>query len=186
MEKIAKGFGVKLFVCVFVVAGFLGVSWAAEPVKKSDEGKVLLVKKADLIVEKIEIKKVAQDPAIITPGKDVKVRYKVEIKVTVKNKAIGANAASTENSLTGEGRSRGSGGAFKVLVEWSDNPPAGFNFLGEAGVTALAPGASKMVFFEQWLPKGTERKYRVTVDHLNWIEEWDEKNNVNSAGYIAR
>ena len=53
-----------------------------------------IVKKADLIVEKIEFKKLAQDPAIVRPGVPTKVKYKVEIKVTVKNKAIGVNAAS--------------------------------------------------------------------------------------------
>ena len=38
--------------------------------------------KADLIVEKIEIKKVAQDPPYVRVGTPTKVKYKVEIKVT--------------------------------------------------------------------------------------------------------
>lgn len=130
-----------------------------------------IAKKADLIVEKIEFKKLAQDPAIVRPGVPTKVKYKVEIKVTVKNKVIGPKAASA--------------GAFKVLVEWSDNPPAGFNYLAEGGVASLAPGASKTLTFEQWVFKGTARKYRATADNLNSVDEWDEKNNVNSAGYVA-
>ena len=124
--------------------------------------------KADLIVEKIEIKKIAQDPAIVRVGTPTKVKYKVEIKVTVKNKAVGVAA-----------------GAFKVLLEWSDNPPAGYNYLSEGGVAALAAGASKTLTFEQWVPKGVARKYRATADHLTWIAESDETNNVNSAGYVA-
>jgi hypothetical protein len=146
----------------------------------------IVKKKADLIVQKIEITKVGQDPAIVRPGKPTKVRHKVEIKVTVKNNATGLNAASTAASLTAEGSRVGSGGAFKVLVEWSDNPPAGFNYLAEGGVTALAPGASKTLTFVQWVPKGTSRKYRATADHLNWIAEWNEGNNVDTAGYVAR
>ena len=157
----------------------------AEDIKKIQPVDMALKKKADLIVENITIKKVAQDPAIVRPGTPTKIKYKVEIKVTVKNKAVGPTAASTADSLTAEGRRLATRGAFKVLLEWSDNPPAGFNYLSEGGVTVLAPGASTTLTFEQWVAKGVNRKYRATADHLDWIAEWDETNNVNSAGYMA-
>jgi hypothetical protein len=157
----------------------------AQDIKKIQPADLALKKKADLIVESITIKKIAQEPAIVKPGVPGKIRNKVEIKVTVKNKAVGVTAASTADSLTAEGIRLRTGGAFKVLVEWSDNPPAGFNYLSEGGVTALAPGASSVLTFEQWVPKGVNRKYRATADYLNWIAEWDETNNVNSAGYIS-
>jgi hypothetical protein len=169
---------------ILVLLCFACVALAADT-KKIEPTELILKKKADLIVETITIKKVAQDPAIVRPGTPTKVKYKVEIKVTVKNKAVGLTAASTADSLSAEGRRLATRGAFKVLLEWSDNPPAGFNYLSEGGVTVLAPGASTTLTFEQWVPKGTARKYRATADHLGWIAEWDETNNVNSAGYIA-
>lgn len=169
---------------VMVVFCFAFAALAAD-MKKIEPTELALKKKADLIVDTITIKKIAQDPAIVRPGTPTKVKYKVEIKVTVKNKAVGPTAASTADSLTAEGRRLATRGAFKVLLEWSDNPPAGFNYLSEGGVTVLAPGASTTLTFEQWVPKGTARKYRATADHLGWIAEWDETNNVNSAGYVA-
>jgi len=166
MKKGIKKQYVAMVFSVLILLCFTGVSLAADVPAVTP-----IVKKADLIVEKIEFKKLAQDPAIVRPGVPTKVKYKVEIKVTVKNKAIGDNAASA--------------GAFKVLLEWSDNPPAGFNYLAEGGVAALAPGTSKALTFEQWVPKGTARKYKATADNLKSVVEWDETNNVNSAGYVA-
>lgn len=159
---------------------------AGPATKLEPSGTVMLAKKADLVVDKIIIQKIAQDPAIIPPGKPVKVRYQVQINVTVKNSAMGPKSASTADSLTAEGRARHCAGASKLLLEWTEDPTMGFNRLGEAGIIALAPGASKTVSFTQWVPKGAVRKYRATADHLNWIAEWDKGNNINSAGYIAR
>ena len=175
------------FLAVFLFTSFAVASDKKPATKPKPTGTVMLAKKADLVVDKITIKKIAQDPAIIPPGKLVKVRYKVQIDVTVKNKAFGIQAASTADSLTAEGRARHCGGASKLLLEWTEDPTVGFNRLGEAGIIALAPGASKTVSFTQWVPKGAARKYRATADHLNWIAEWHEgDDNINSAGYIAR
>lgn len=187
MDKAAKIFVVKVIVCMFVSLCFAGISMAQEP-KKLGPGEIRkIVKKPDLIVENIQIRKIAQDPRIIKPGitPTVKVRHKVQIIVRVKNKG-GIESTSTAHSLTAEGRTRRCGGAFKILVEWSDNPLAGFNYLGEAGISALNAGASRTSSFTQWVPFGAARKYRATVDHLEWIDEWDERNNIGSAGYIAR
>lgn len=175
---------------LFAVVCFVGVSFAEDFNKpRLDESRIMLAKKADLIVENIKLTKIDQKPRLTMPGtgKEIKnIKHKVQITVKVKNNAIGPQAASTENSLTAEGRRRGCGGAFKVLVEWTDDPTRGFNYLAEGGATSLAPGASKTLSFSQWVNQGTNRKYRVTVDHLNWINEWNEGNNVSSAGYMAR
>ena len=187
MDKAAKIFIVKVIVCMFVSLCFARISMAQETKKFRPEETRKIVKKADLIVENIQIRKIAQDPRIVKPGitPEVKVRHKVQITVTVKNKG-GINSTSTAHSLTAGGRKRRCGGAFKILVEWSDNPLAGFNYLGEAGISALDAGASKTSFFTQWVRFGAARKYRVTADHLDWISEWDERNNIGSAAYIAR
>lgn len=176
MKRISKIMLGNVILSVFVIFCFASVSLAAEA--PSPAGTVALAKKPDLIVENISFLKITDEPT----------RVQVEISVTVKNQnKLPAQCASTAASLTAEGRARACAGAFKVLLEWSDNPPAGFNRLGEAGMTALNCGESKTVKFTQWVAKGTSRKYKATADNLNWINEWgDDTNNINSAGYIAR
>ena len=173
MKSISKTMVVNAIVSVLVICCFALVAFAIEAPK----GTVALPKKPDLIIENISFKKIADETK----------RVQVEISVTVKNQIkLPARCASTSASLTLEGKARACAGAFKVLLEWSDNPPAGFNRLGEAGMTALNCGESKTVKFTQWVTKGVSRKYKATADNLNWINEWDEGNNINSAGYIAR
>jgi hypothetical protein len=174
MKRISKIMFGNVILSVFVIFCFASVALAIEA---PSPGTAVIAKKPDLIVENISFSKITDEPT----------RVQVEISVTVKNQIkLPAQCASTAASLTAEGRARACAGAFKVLLEWSDNPPAGFNRLGEAGMTALNCGESKTVKFTQWVAKGTSRKYRATADHLNWINEWDEGNNINSAGYIAR
>ena len=138
--------------------------------------RMMLPKKPDLIISNISTRVVQREPR----------RQKVEIKVTVKNNAIGPRGASTAASLTSAGKARHCAGASKLLLEWTTNPTAGFNYLGEAGVVALSPGASRTCTFFQWVPAGSFRKYRAQADHLNWIAEWNEGNNFLSAGFMAR
>ena len=124
----------------------------------------------DLVVEKITIKKVSSDAK----------RHTVKIYVTVKN-----NGGPTSRSLTAEGRARSCGGASKALVEWTENPTKGFNYLCESGIPALTGGTCQTFFCTDTIPTGNDRKYRATADHLNWISESNEGNNVNAAGYMA-
>jgi hypothetical protein len=90
-------------------------------------------------------------------------------------------------------RIRGTGtGAFKVKVEWTENPTAGYNLLAIGGVTNLPYDDSTVVInnaktlsFTHTVPIGKSYKYRVTADYLNQVEEADETNNIRSAGYTA-
>jgi hypothetical protein len=171
MKRMSK---INPILALLVIFCFASVAYAADAPLK---GPAPLPKKPDLIVENISFLKLIDEPT----------RVQVEISVTVKNQIkLPGQCASTSASLTAEGTARACAGAFKVLLEWSDNPTAGFNRLGEAGMTALNCGDSKTVKFKQWVAKGTSRKYRATADNLNWINEWDEVNNINSAGYTAR
>ena len=80
-------------------------------------------------------------------------------------------------------------GAFKVLIEWTEDPAAGFNRLGEAGVTNLANSAvsrrlaTATLYFSHTVPRGKAYKYRITADHTNMVDERDETNNIYNAGY---
>jgi subtilase family serine protease len=181
----------KVFYLIFIfsislVFLFGGLSFAIEknmksptemPVEKApaqkDTSKMMLKKlEPDLIVERIEINNFSTDAD----------SRHVKVTVYIKNQGI----ASTSSSLTAEGISRGSGGAFKAQVDWSDNPTTGWNRLCESGVTALSAGATSNFFCNDDVPKGTARKFRATVDILNWIDESNETNNVNSAGFVSR
>ena len=183
-KKTFKIFFIGFTIISFVVVVSLLAQKKQEKVKPT--APLQLTKKADLIIEKIQIEKIAQDPAIIPHDRKVKIRYKVKISITVKNKVLPTSGASTADSLTPDGVTAHCGGASKLLLEWTEDPTSGFHRLGEAGISALAPGASKTVSLTQWVPKGAIRKYRATADHLNWIREYSETNNIKSAGYVAR
>ncbi len=133
-----------------------------------------LANKADLVIDKILVEKVAQDPPNATP-----LKIKLRITFLVRNNGL----VSTANSLTPEGKIRGSNGHFKVLVEGLNYPTGTYNQLSTAGFLALDAGQSKSAYFEEWVPAGASRKYRVTTDNLNWIEESSEGNNTMTAGY---
>ncbi len=96
-------------------------------------------------------------------------------------------------------------GPFKVLAEWVDlDPSTGewgdpevmlhgpFARLGEAGVASLSSGspASAAVplaarTFEDYVPSGHLRQYRIVADPADSVAESDERNNVRGVRYRA-
>ncbi len=83
-------------------------------------------------------------------------------------------------------------GPFKIKVEWTEDPTAGFTLLGTSGILNLVNDPSvasvrgETRTFEHSVPRGKAYKYRVTADYMNQVAEANEANNVNSAGYVAR
>jgi hypothetical protein len=168
-----KAFLVTVICCLTVC---IGISMAIEkkpiaPVEQTPSGVQQVYLMPDLIIEKITIETLSSDAK----------RHNVKIHVKVKNKG-----GPTSRSLTAEGTARSCAGASKALVEWTENPTKGFNYLCESGISPLAGGASQTFFCTDTVPTGHNRKYRATADHLDWIRESNEGNNVNSAGYVAR
>ncbi len=183
-----------VFLVWFMVSGFLiPLAWAGSPGGMKVSPEVLKNKKIpppqvqklkriafkpDLVVDGISAEIVDRDPRNTTTE-----RVKVRVTVRVKNRVINS---STADSLTQEGRNRRCGGSFKVLLEWSDNPPAGYNYMCHAGVTALGGGQTDSFYCEQWFPYGASLKFKATVDYLNFIDESDENNNTKVHAYWAR
>ncbi len=121
--------------------------------------------KPDIVIHNLTVAKVAENP----DGS-----HRVKITVVLRN-------SSTFTNCTGP---------FKVLVEWTQDPTAGFTYLREAGVAKLCfdtasivPAKPVTLFFEDVVPARQFKKYRVTADHLNQVDESNETNNVNSIGY---
>jgi subtilase family serine protease len=139
--------------------------------KQKYKPEVLRIVKPDLVVERIDINNFSSDAD----------SRQVKVTVYIKNQGT----ASTSSSLTADGTARGSGGACKARIDWTDNPAAGWNRLCEAGVSSLAAGATMNFFCNDDVPKGTARKFRATVDTLDWISELNETNNVHSAGFVS-
>jgi hypothetical protein len=83
-------------------------------------------------------------------------------------------------------------GPFKIQVEWTEDPAAGFTLLCTSGVSNLINDPSMAAVrgetrtFEHVVPNGKAYKYRVTADFMNQVAEANEANNVDSAGYVAR
>ncbi len=83
-------------------------------------------------------------------------------------------------------------GPFKIKVEWTEDPTAGFTLLGTSGVSnlindpSMASVSGETRTFEHVVPSGKAYKYRVTADYMNQVAEANEANNVESAGYVAR
>lgn len=100
---------------------------------------------------------------------------KVLVSVTVLNAAPGTST-----------------GPFKIKVEWTEDPTASFTMLGTSGVSNLINDPSTVAIkgitrtFEHIVPSGKAYKYRVTADFMNQVDEANEANNVDSAGYVAR
>ena len=141
---------------------------AAAPPGLSAQAKIPA--KADLVVDSISIARTAVEADV----------HKVRVNFTIKN-----NGGSTATSLTAAGRARGCGGCSKALVEWTVDPARGFNRLCEVGVLPLGHAASQSLSCDDQVQIGGFKKYRVTADHLNWVAESNEGNNVNAAGYVA-
>jgi len=132
---------------------------------KAPDKKPELVKlKPDIVIHNLTIAKTGEKP----DG-----THQVRITVVLRN-------ASTFTNCTGP---------FKVLLEWTQNPTAGFNYLREGGVaklcfnSAAAAVATTTLTFDDEVPARQFKKYRVTADHLNQVAESNETNNINSVGY---
>ncbi len=143
--------------------------------------RMMPAKKPDLIISQITANVVQREAQ----------KVKVVIRVTVKNNAVGPRGASTAAFLTSAGRERHCAGVSRLLLGYRRHSTGGFNYLDEAEVVALNPGASRTYTFSEWVSlgtwgMGTFREYRATVDHLNWIAEWNEGNNIATTNLIAR
>ncbi|MBN1234515.1 MAG: hypothetical protein JW999_00520 [Methanotrichaceae archaeon] len=121
--------------------------------------------KPDIVISDLKINRISVVPA----------GHNVQINVTAANRIM--------DTATG---------AFKVKVEWTENPTVGFNLLGTGGVTNLAYSStsavirnSKTLSFNHQVPTGKSYKYRVTADYMNQVDEANEANNVASAGYTT-
>lgn len=121
--------------------------------------------KPDIVVKSVQVERISS-----TPTAD-----NVRITVTVMNTVSGTST-----------------GPFKIKLEWTENPAAGFILLGTSGVTNLANDPAAVAVrgetrtFDHSVPKGKSYKYRATADYTNLVDEANESNNVGSAGYMAR
>lgn len=140
------------------------ISVIAGPIDAANKPPAVAVK-PDIIITDLSI-----DRTDVTPDGD-----KVLVSVTVLN---GVPGTST--------------GPFKIKVEWTENPTVGFTLLGTAGVSNLINDPSMVAVhgetrtFEHIVPKGKAYKYRATADSMSQVDEANETNNVESAGYTAR
>jgi hypothetical protein len=105
--------------------------------------------------------------------------HQVRIDVTVRATSIGKTKVCS--------------GPFKVKVESTEDPTTdSWTLVGTAGIAnmcvggALAKIPSEKRWFDDTVPAGELRKYRATVDFLDQVDEANETNNVESAGYVAR
>lgn len=185
-------FKMHVFMAWLTVFGLLvSTAWADSPggmkkrmdmqkVPAPDVHKMLqkITMKPDLIVDSISAEIVDRQPRNVTTQ-----RVKVRVTVRVKNRVA---RSTTADFLTREGRNRRCGGSFKVLLEWSDNPPQGYNYMCNAGIMALGGGQTSSFYCERWFPYGTALKFKATVDYLNFIDESNENNNTRVYPFWAR
>lgn len=140
------------------------ISFMAGLINAAEKPPVVAIK-PDIIITDLSI-----DRTGVTPAGD-----KVLVSVTVVNAGSGTST-----------------GPFKIKVEWTEDPTAGFTTLGTSGISNLINDPSMIAIqtktrtFEHIVPKGKAYKYRATADFMNQVAEANEANNVNSAGYIAR
>ena len=187
-----RTFKTHVFLAWLTVFGLLvSLAWADSPggmkkrmdmqkVPAPDVHKMLqkITMKPDLIVDSISAEIVDRQPRNVTTE-----RVKIRVTVRVRNRII---RSSTAESLTEEGRNRRCGGIFKALLEWSDNPPAGYNYMCNAGLRALRGGETDTFYCERWFPYGAALKFKATVDYLNFINESNESNNTSVHAFLAR
>jgi len=150
--------------CLIVLMGLLMIIAAAGLTNAAEKPPVAAVK-PDIIINDLSIDQTGSIPA----------GNKVLVSVTVLNTASGTST-----------------GPFKIKVEWTEDPTAGFTMLGTSGVSNLVNDPSAIAVrgetrtFEHVVPSGKAYKYRVTADFMNQVAEANEANNVDSAGYVAR
>ncbi len=142
-------------------------------------GKIPLMQKADLLVSNIEYRLLDRSPAGQS-GKQL-----IQFSVTVKNQATGPRAASTANSLTKGGMAMLSRGKSKLRFCIDDSSHCSsvescrhLREVARAIIRPLAPGASQTVRFNLLVSKAVPLTYVAIVDSFNWIDEWNETNNL--------
>ncbi len=150
--------------CLTALAGLLMIMAAVGFADAAKDPPAVAVK-PDIVIQDFSIDRIED-----TPTGD-----RVLVSVTVLNPVSGTGT-----------------GPFKIKVEWTENPDAGFTLLGTSGVSSLANDPSAAAVrgetrtFEHSVPNGKAYKYRVTADYMNQVAESNEANNVNSAGYVSR
>lgn len=134
------------------------------PLQKINKKKLEL--KPDLIISKMVITKT---------GTTMLGGHKVQIAVTVQNRIRRSCAKN-----------------FKVKLEWTENPTAGYTYLNQGGVASLCNSpssiglASKTLYFTDTIKAGKFKKYRATADPKPFrVSELDESNNQETAGYTV-
>jgi hypothetical protein len=147
-----------------ILAGLLAFFLVAVAVANAAEKPPGVALKPDISITDMKIERISS-----TPTED-----NVRISVTVINPVRGTST-----------------GPFKIKVEWTENPSAGFTLLGTSGVANLVNDPSSIAVrgetrtFDHVVPKGKSYKYRATADYMSQVAESNEANNVNSAGYVA-
>lgn len=150
--------------CLIILMSLLMIPAALGLTDAAEKPPVVAVK-PDIVIRDLSI-----DQTGVTPAGN-----KVLVSVTVLNPVSGTST-----------------GPFKIKVEWTEDPTAGFTLLGTSGVSNLINDPSMIAVrgetrtFEHVVPSGKAYKYRVTADFMNQVAEANEANNVDSAGYIAR
>jgi hypothetical protein len=149
---------------LIILTSLLMILVAAGLTDAAEKPPVIAVK-PDIVIRDLSIDRTGVTPA----GNEVLV------SVTVRNPVSGTST-----------------GPFKIKVEWTEDPAAGFTLLGTSGVSNLINDPSMAAVrgetrtFEHVVPNGKAYKYRVTADFMNQVAEANEANNVDSAGYVAR
>ena len=114
------------------------------------------------------------------------------LKITKTGMVGGANRVSIKATTLATAAGNVCSGPFKIRVDWTTNPTAGWHALGESGIANLCVNSSRAALpaisrsFHDTVPGGEARKYRFTVDFRGDVSETSESNNVKSAGYISR
>ena len=148
-----------------IAVGLLVILFTAIASVNAAEKPPEIALKPDIVIKDLRIDRISS-----TPTAD-----NVRITVTVINTVSGTST-----------------GPFKIKVEWTENPTAGYTTLGTSGVSNLINDPSSIAVrsetrtFDHTVPKGKAYKYLATADFMNQVLEADESNNINSAGYVAR
>lgn len=162
--RIFKNFNRNLFLAgvLILFSGLVCMTmtgYAQDKVKhKKPELSGAAMLKPDLQVHKIFVSKTG-----VTSSGDHNVRITVKVK----------NIARFKNCC----------GPFKIKLEWRENRKSRYRFLRNSGIARLCydPALMKQVietrFFDDTVPKGKSREYRVTLDFLGQVIESREDNN---------
>jgi hypothetical protein len=152
-----------LLVLLIIIIGTAG-GYAQK--KGTSSGDRMLVK-PDLQVHGVTVEKT---------GETALHNHRVKITVKVKNAC----------------RLKSCSGPFKLKIEWTETASPGYHYLGEAGIDQLctSPASARLAvatrYFEDTVPVGNTREYKVTVDYLGQVVEAKEDNNEAVAEYEAR